>query len=154
MSDSEDSDRDSLDSIAPYENKSLPEDPAEQEKVMNVREAVRAWKARELPKMANSEPRGLGFLLKYKANSARLYNDLNTYLNTSQNNEKNMADSLYRSIVTAIGAPGSLPFHTRILLESLLERDLLELPFTVKPSVVNTYAKKGMRVETEFPDEE
>jgi len=154
MSDSEDSDRDSLDSIAPYENISVPDDPQEEEKLGSVREAVREWKERELGKNTNQKPNGLVSLRNYVANSARLYYDLNTYLNTSQNNEKNMEDKLYRSIVGAIGAPGSLPFHTRILLESLLERDLIELPFTIKPNVINSYAKEGIHTETDFPDEE
>lgn len=159
MSDSDSeysSDRDSLESIAPYETRGLQDDPQELQRIASVRDAVRTWKQRELDKNSNKnqKPKGLGSLRKYVANSAKLYYDLNTYLNTSQNDEKNMTDDLYRSIVAAIGVPGTLPFHTKFVLESLLERDLIELPFTIEPKVVNTYAKQGIHTNTDFPDEE
>jgi hypothetical protein len=124
--------------------------------VNQVRNGVRDWKLRELDKNTTetSQAHSLQGLRSYVAKSATLFYDLMGYMKTATNKEKNMKDVLYVSIVDAIGAPGALDYHVRNVLEHILQRDLLELPLTVEPKVVNTYAEKGLKVQTEFPDEE
>lgn len=124
--------------------------------ITNVRNSVRDWKLREMDANTSetSKANGLGGLRSYVAKTAQLFYDLQTYLNTSKNKEKNMADVLYVSIVEAIGIPATLNQHIRRLLEHFLQRDLVELPLTVEPTVINSYAQKGLEVKTEFPDEE
>lgn len=144
------SDSDSIHSDIQYD------DTLEEEKLMTVREAIRSWKLRELEKNTRQDQttKGLNPLRKYVANSARLFYDLQNYMATEKNKEKNMNDSLYVAIVQAIGSPEGLSFHFRALLQRMLERDLLELPFTVEPSIVDTFTQKGLTVDTNFPDEE
>ena len=151
-----DSDSDSLDSIAPYETRNAPEDPEEEAKLTSVREAVRTWKQREMEKNTDStvSAKSLGPLRSFVANSAQLFYDLQGYLDTSQNKESNLKDKLYVAIVSAIGSPAALTLHSKLLLTNLLERDLVELPFTMEPSIINSYAKKGLHAPTEFPEEE
>ena len=158
MSESEfdDSDRDSLSSIEAYDTMEEVQTPEEIQQINNVRNAVREWKTREFNKTSEktSEPKGLSMLRHYVSKSARLFYDLTNYLKTSKNDEQNMKDNLYRNIIAAIGIPGGLSFHVKTLLETLLQRDLLELPFTIEPSAINTYAKNGIQVQQEFPEEE
>jgi hypothetical protein len=124
--------------------------------VSEVRNSVREWKLREMDGNTNesSKAKGLQGLRNYVAKSATLFYDLINYMKTAQNKEQNMKDTLYVSIVNSIGAPGTLNYHVRTILEHILQRDLIELPFTVEPKVINSYAKKGLEVQTEFPDEE
>jgi hypothetical protein len=124
--------------------------------VNQVRNSVMNWKLREMDQNTTetSKANGLQGLRSYIAKSATLFYDLMNYMKTSKNKEQNMKDGLYVSIVDAIGIPGTLNYHVRTLLEHVLQRDLLELPFTVEPKVINTYAEKGLEVQTEFPDEE
>lgn len=158
MSDSglEDSDRDSLSSIDAFDTVESLESPDDKTKVINVRNAVRDWKVREFDKTTEnmSNAKGLQRLREYVAKSGRLYYDLANYLKTSQNKDQNMKDTLYVNIVMAIGVPGSLSYHLKTLLESLLERDLIELPYTIEPNVVNAYAKDGLEAQQDFPQEE
>ena len=152
----DDSDRDSLSSIDAFDTiENLPS-PDDQTKVVNVRTAVREWKVREFDKTTekSSNAKGLQGLRDYVAKAARLFYDLINYLKTSQNKDQNMKDTLYVNIVMAIGVPGSLGYHVKTVLESLLERDLIELPYTIEPKVVNTYAKDGMEAQQDFPQEE
>jgi hypothetical protein len=147
----------SLDSTNEMKNETdTPESPEEVEVLNNVRNAVQTWKTRELGKNkeTNANVQGFDPLRKYVSNSASLYYDLLNFLNTSKNNEKNMNDRLYVNIVSAIGIPGGLPFHLRTLLQHFLQRDLVELPYTVEPTVINSYADKGMVASKEFPEEE
>jgi hypothetical protein len=155
MSDTE-SDRDSLESINGFDNQDESVNEEELTKVKKVREAVQSWKTKEMDKntIHPSNSKGLGALRNYVAKSARLYYDLNTYLTTEKNTESNLNDKYYVNIITAIGIPGGLSYHLKELLQSLFERDLVELPFTLEPKVINSYAKKGERVNTEFPEEE
>jgi hypothetical protein len=154
MSDTE-SDRDSLELINDYDGeRDIPENEAMH--VNTVREAVKNWKQREMDKntLKENNTKGLGSLRNYVSKSAQLYYDLNTFMSTSKNNEKNMKDSLYVSIVSAIGNPGSLSFNLRTLLEHFLQRDLIELPFTLETNVINSHAEKGVSSQRDFPDEE
>ena len=152
----DESDRDSLSSMEAYDTREETQTPEEEEQIVNVRNAIRDWKTREFDNTTtpSSNAKGLGLLRKYVAKSARLFYDLTNYLKTSKNNEQNMKDTLYVNIVTAIGVPGSLSLHVKTVLENFLQRDLLELPFTIEPKVVNTYAKSGFQAQQEFPEEE
>jgi hypothetical protein len=155
MSDTE-SDKDSLESINAFDQEVESTNPEESTKLQTVREAVQGWKAKEMDKntMNVSNTKGLGALRNYVANSAKLFYDLNTYLETEKNNETNMNDRHYVKIITAIGIPGGLSVHLKSLLQHILERDLVELPFTLEPNIINSHAKKGIRIDTEFPEEE
>ena len=152
MSDSE-SDRESFDLQSVQE---VPESEVENEQVNTIRRAVQEWKTREIEKNteSNANAPGLNPLRKYVNNAARLYYDLNTFLTTSKNNEKNMSDKLYVNIVSAIGNPGALSFTMKTMLDHFFQRDLIELPYTMNPVLVNQYAKNGTKAETEFPEEE
>jgi len=157
MSERSERDTESIGSIEAFED--VPEtsmDLQEEERIHKVRESIKDWKLRELEANTrfNKKADGLDPLRKYVAKSARLFYDLQNYLTTSQNKEENMKDKLYLMIVTAIGPPASLSLHGRTLLQSGLERDLVELPLTVDPKIVNSYTKKGLTLETNFPDEE
>ena len=155
MSDSE-SETGSLSPIENYETHNIIEDPTDISHISNVRNAVREWKLREMDNNTSktSKANGLENLQNFVSKSARLYYDLNKYINTSKNDEKNMRDILYATIVDAIGIPASLNMHVKIMLQHILQRDLVELPFTVEPKVINTYAEKGFEASKEFPDEE
>ena len=155
MSDTE-SEKDSLESINAFDQDLQSINEEESTKLEVVRNAIQTWKAKEMDKntMNASNTKGLGSLRNYVAKSARLFYDLNTYLSTEKNNEANMKDKYYVNIITAIGIPGGLSLHVKSLLEHVLERDLVELPFTLDPNVINTHATKGVRVNTEFPEEE
>ncbi len=124
--------------------------------INRVRNSIMNWKLREKDEntLESSQANGLQGLRAYVAKSAMLFYDLMNYIKTSQNKEQNMKDVLYVSIIEAIGIPSTLNYHVRILLEHILQRDLIELPFTIEPKVINTYAEKGLEVKTEFPDEE
>ena len=154
----DDSDRDSLSSIEAHDTLDEAQSPEPEvvEKIHSVRNAVRDWKVREFDKTTEEKAnaKGLQNLRNFVSKSARLYYDVTNYIKTSKNNEQNMKDSLYVNIVTAIGIPGSLSFHVKTILESLLQRDLIELPFTIEPKAINTYAKDGMIAQQEFPEEE
>jgi hypothetical protein len=152
----DDSDRDSLSSIDAFDTVETLESPDDQTRITNTRNAVREWKVREFDKTTEqtSNAKGLKMLREYVAKSARLFYDLVNFMKTSQNKEQNMKDMLYVNIVTAIGVPGALSFHVKTILESLLERDLVELPFTIEPKVVNAYAKDGLQAQQDFPEEE
>ncbi len=128
----------------------------EENHVNRVRNSVRDWKLREKDENTTntSKANGLQGLRTYVAKSATLFYDLMNYIKTSQNKEQNMKDILYVNIIEAIGIPSTLNYHVRTMLEHILQRDLIELPFTVEPKVINTYAEKGLEVKTEFPDEE
>lgn len=151
----DDSDKDSLSSMEAYEIEEA-ENPEDIERMTNVRNAVREWKVRELDKTTEetANAKGLQNLRSFVAKTARLYYDLMNFLKTSKNNEQNMKDTLYVNIITAMGVPGSLSFHAKTILETLLQRDLLELPYTLEPKVINTYAKNGIKAQQEFPEEE
>ncbi len=153
--DSDRDSRDSLDNINDFDNE-MPENEEEVNQVNNVRNAIKEWKLREQDKNTNtnSNAKGLKTLRSYVTDTANLYYDLKNYLTTSQNKAKNMEDNLYVNIITAIGAPGALSNPLRILLDRVLERDLIELPFTVEPNVINSYAEEKLKVTTDFPDEE
>jgi hypothetical protein len=152
----DDSDRDSLSSMEAYDTHEEIENPEEKEKITSVRNAIRDWKTRELDKTTDdtANAKGLQNLRRFVAKTARLYYDLLQYLKTSQNKEQNMKDMLYVNIVRAIGAPGTLSFSVKTILETLLQRDLLELPYTIEPQVINSYAKNGLKAQQEFPEEE
>lgn len=132
----------------------IPEE--EQEQLASVRSAVRDWKLNELNKNTTpqSNVKSLQSLRTYVANAGRMYYDLLNYLKTSQNKEQNMKNTLYVNIVSSIGPPGSLSYPVKVLLESILERDLVELPYTLEPTLTNSYAEKGIRAQKEFPEEE
>ena len=154
MSDTE-SDKDSLDFINDYDG----ERPVPQEEIQQVnavRNAVRSWKEREMENntLREKNSKGLGSLRNYVSKSSQLYYDLNSFLKTSKNDEKNMKDNLYVSIVTAIGNPASLTSHLRTLMNYYLERDLVELPFTLEKNMINSQAEKGNVAQTDFPEEE
>jgi len=151
-----DSDSDSLESIAPYETRNAVEDPEEEARLATVRDAVRAWKLREMDRNTDStvSAKSLGPLRSFVANSAQLFYDLQSYLDTSQNKDSNLKDKLYVAIVSAIGSPAALTFHSKLMVSNLLERDLVELPFTMEPTVINSYAKKGLQAPVDFPEEE
>jgi hypothetical protein len=155
QSDSE-SDAGTLSPIENYDTNEIIEDEKEIQYVQNVRNKLQDWKLREMDKNTTerSNAKGLQGLRKYINKSAKLFYDLNSYINTSKNNEKNMKDVLYVSIIEAIGLPGALAYQTKMLLQHILERDLVELPFTMNPSAVNERAQKGIVVQTQFPDEE
>jgi hypothetical protein len=155
-SDSSTSTKDSLESIAKYDTEERKDLGENQEYITNVRDSVKNWKVRELDKNTENETnvKGLDPLRRYVANSSRLFYDLTNFLTTSQNTESNMKDSLYVKIISAIGNPGSLSFHLRSLVEHFLQRDLVELPFTLEPKITNSYAQKGVQVERNFPEEE
>ena len=152
----DDSDRESVNSMEAYNEKQEQQTPEDEGQIMNVRNAISNWKVREFDNTTRptSNAKGLQSLRQYVAKSARLFYDLTNYLRTSKNNEQNMKDSLYVTIVTAIGPPGSMGFHIKTVLEGLLQRDLVELPFTIEPKVVDTYAKNGIQAQQEFPEEE
>lgn len=152
----DDSDNDSLSSMEAYDTVEDLEDSKEVEKLTSIRNAVRDWKKNELDKTTDqtASPKGLDNLRKFVSKSAGLYYDITNYLKTSKNNEQNMKDSFYVNIIAAIGIPGSLSFHMKTLLENFLQRDLLELPFTLEPTAINTYAKTGVTAQQEFPEEE
>jgi hypothetical protein len=158
MSDTEDydSEKDSLSPIDRYDRSEIMEAPEDITKLTTVRNAIQSWKVNEFEKTSTptSNAKGLGSLRQYTAKSARLFYDIQNFLKTSKNNEQNMKDTYYVNIVTAIGVPGSLSFPLRTLLESALQRDLLELPYTIQPKVINTYAKDGLVAQQEFPEEE
>lgn len=146
---------DPLESINEYENKNT--DTVEDENhIEEVRKAVSEWKTKGLNQNVENtvKANGLEPLRAYVADTAQLYYDLNSYLKTSENEESNMKNTNYVKIITAIGSPASLSNHLMIVLQHLLKRDLIELPFTVDSKVVNSYAKKGQAVNTDFPDEE
>ncbi len=159
QSDSEysDSDKDSLESIARFdgdiENVESSEDNTY---IKNVRETVKNWKTKELNKNTqnNANPKGLNGLRVYVANASRLFYDLSNYLTTSKNKESNMKDSYYVKIISAIGNPGSLSEPLKSMLEHFLERDLVELPLTLEPNLSNAYAKNGVEMTRNFPEEE
>lgn len=155
MSDTE-SDRDSLESINAFDQEVESMNQEESTKLDTVREAVQTWKTKELDKntLNVSNTKGLGGLRNYVAKSARLFYDLSNYLSTEKNTETNLNDKYYVKIITAIGIPGGLSYHLKTLIEHMLERDLVELPFTLEPKIINTYASKGVRVNTQFPEEE
>ncbi len=124
--------------------------------VQNVRNAVQSWKLREMAKNkeVNANVQGFDPLRKYVSNAARLYYDLVQFLNTSKNKETNMMDKYYVNIVSAIGIPGSLPYSVRMILQHMLQRDLVELPYTMEPTIINAHAKQGSVATKEFPEEE
>jgi hypothetical protein len=155
MSDTE-SDKDSLESINAFDQELEPTNQEEISKLETVREAVQNWKNKEMDKntINVSNTKGLGALRNYVAKSARLFYDLNTYIKTEKNNETNMNDKYYVNIITAIGTPGGLTYHLKSLIQHMLERDLVELPFTLEPKVINSHANKGERINTQFPEEE
>jgi hypothetical protein len=150
-------DTDSIASIEAFDD--IPETPMdleEEERINKVRDSIKDWKLRELEANThfNTKANGLDPLRKFVSKSARLFYDLQNYLTTSQNKQENMKDNLYVMIVSAIGSPGTLSLHGRTLLQSLMERDLIELPLTVEPKIVNSYTKKGLTLNANFPDEE
>jgi hypothetical protein len=150
-------DTDSIASIEAFDD--IPETPMdleEEERINKVRDSIKDWKLRELEANThfNTKANGLDPLRKFVSKSARLFYDLQNYLTTSQNKQENMKDNLYVMIVSAIGSPGTLSLHGRTLLQSLMERDLVELPLTVEPKIVNSYTKKGLTLNANFPDEE
>jgi hypothetical protein len=150
-------DSESIASIEVFQD--LPENPLdreEEDRIENVRERIKTWKLRELKNNTgfNQKPNGLDPLRKFVTKSARLFYDLQEYIATSQNKDENLKDNLYMMIITAIGPPGSLSVHGRTLLQSFMERDLLELPLTVEPKIVNSYTKKGLRLNANFPEDE
>jgi hypothetical protein len=151
-----DSETDSLSSIEKYDMNEEVENTEDLARVTTVRNTVRDWKLREMDKNTEltSNPSGVSGLRNYVSKSARLFYDLTSYLNTSKNDEKNMKDTLYVSIVDAIGLPATLNLYVKTMLEHVLQQDLVELPYTVEPTVINAYARKGMEAQTEFPDEE
>jgi len=154
MSDSDDYDSEN-DSLSPIERaRESIEAPDDIAKLSRVRQAIQSWKVNEFDKTTRTNAKGLGSLRHYTANAARLFYDIMSFLKTSKNNEQNMKDTYYVNIVTAIGVPGSLSFPLQTLLENALQHDLLELPYTIQPNVVNTYAKDGLVAQQEFPEEE
>jgi hypothetical protein len=154
MSDSDDYDSEN-DSLSPIErSRESIEAPDDIAKLSSVRQAIQSWKVNEFDKTTRTNAKGLGSLRHYTAKAARLFYDIMSFLKTSKNNEQNMKDTYYVNIVTAIGLPGSLSFPLLTLLENALQHDLLELPYTIQPNVVNAYAKDGMVAQQEFPEEE
>lgn len=155
MSDTE-SETDSLGPMPETQTETTVESLEDQNQMQEIRSAVREWKTRELYKNTapNSNEKGYASLNKYIANAAQLFYDLIDYIKTSQNKEQNMRDSLYVKIVGAIGNPGALSQPLILALESLLSRDLIELPYTLEPKMTNAFAKEGIQAQKEFPEEE
>jgi len=152
----DDSDRESVNSMEAYNEMVGQDNQEEEEHIINVRNAIRNWKTREFDTTTgpNSKAKGLQLLRHYVAKSGRLFYDLTNYLQTSRNDEQNMKDILYVNIVAAIGVPSSLTPHSKTLIETFLQRDLVELPFTIEPKIVNSYAKNKFQAQQEFPEEE
>ena len=152
----DDSDRESVNSMEAYNESVGPSNQEEEEHIIHVRNAIQNWKTREFDTTTgpNSKAKGLQLLRHYVAKSGRLFYDLTNYLQTSRNDEQNMKDVLYVNIVAAIGAPASLSSHSKTVLETFLQRDLVELPFTIEPKIVNSYAKNKFQAQQEFPEEE
>lgn len=145
------------DSESSYEDRQ--EEPANEEEetaLQTIRSAVQNWKVREIGKNkeTNANVQGFDPLRKYVSNAARLYYDLLTFLKTSKNNETNMLDKYYVNIISAIGIPGALPYTLKTLIQHTLQRDLIELPYTMEPTIINAHAKEGNQATTEFPEEE
>lgn len=152
----DDSDRESVNSMEAYNEMVGQDNQEEEEHIINVRNAIRNWKTREFDTTTgpNSKAKGLQLLRHYVAKSGRLFYDLTNYLQTSRNDEQNMKDILYVNIVAAIGVPSSLTPHSKTLIETFLQRDLVELPFTIEPKIVNSYAKNKFQAQQQFPEEE
>lgn len=152
-----DTETESVDSISRYEEMPQNElDQKEDEQVNTIRNTVKEWKLRELEKNTqfNKKANGLDPLRKYIAKSARLYYDLQNFLQTEKNRDENLEDLLYMAIVIAIGSPGGLSSHSKTLIQHMLQRDLVELPLTVEPRIVNSFHQKGLIIKQNFPDEE
>lgn len=150
-----DTESDSLGSLTAYDRDDS-ENEEEDTQIESLRKIVQEWKTRELKKntAATANPRGLAPLQAYVANAAKLYYDMNDYLEKQTEKEENKQDGLYQSLRDAIGDPQMLRNHQRMMIHRLLERDLIEFPLTVDPKVVNTYTKKGFSGVPEFLDEE
>lgn len=146
----------SLENIADYEDKDIGPTEEEENHIEEVRKAVSSWKERELDKASDikQDPQSLDRIQQFLRLAAKLLYDLLNYIKSAKNNDENMKDKLYVKIVTAIGNPSDLTSHERINMEDILNRDLVELPFTVKPSMVNAHAKKGIKVSTNFSSDQ
>lgn len=150
-----DTESDSLESQTAYDGEEV-EPQEEEEKIETLRSLLHDWKVRELQKNTSltANPRGLVPLQTYLAKAAKLYYDVNDYIENQGEKEENEKDNLYRQLRDTIGTPTELSTHQRILIHRLLERDLIEFPLTVDPKVVNTYTKKGYSGVLEFLEEE
>lgn len=148
-----DSDSDnSLDDINSYEIKEIGPSNQEEEHIVNVREAVKTWKARELDKSADKKQDAASFnsLNNFLQATARLLYDIKEYIRSAKNKEENMKDHLYVKIIQAIGDPNELSSYERINIEDILNTDLIELPFTVDPHLINSYSKKKIKANTKI----
>jgi hypothetical protein len=150
-----DTESDSLGSLTAYDRDES-EHEQEETQVETLRKIVQEWKTRELKKNTepSANPKGLAPLQGYVANAARLYYDMNDYMEKQTEKEENKQDGLYQRLRDTIGDPQSLRNHQRTMIHRLLERDLIEFPLTVDPRAVNTYTKKGYSGVPEFLDEE
>lgn len=146
----------SLENINDYENIDVGPSEEEEDHIDSVRKAVKTWKMRELDKSADKkqDPASFNSLHHFLTAAAQLLIDISNYIKSSQNKDENMKDNLYVAIIQAIGDPNNLSSHERIHIENVLNRDLVELPFTVDPSIINAHAKKGIKANTKFYNEE
>lgn len=142
----------SLEDINSYEGTGGGPTQEEEERIERVREAVKIWKMREMDKSADKkqDPASFNGLHHFLIAAAKLLIDLSNYIKSSQNKDENMRDNLYVAIIQAIGHPDNLTSFERILIENNLKRDLVELPFTAEPSIIDAHAGKGIKADTKF----
>jgi hypothetical protein len=148
-----DSDSDqSLENINDFEGGEARPSEGEELRIDNVREAIKEWKIRELDKASDikQDPEGFARIQQFLQLAARLLYDLLDYIKSSKNKQENLKDKLYVNIVSAIGDPNELTSHERINIEDILNRDLVELPYTVEPRMINIHAKHGIHAATSF----
>ncbi len=146
----------SLENIADYEDRDIGPSEEEENHIEAVRNAVSIWKERELDKASDSkqDPQSLDRLKQFLVLAARLLYDLLNYIQSAKNKDENMKDKLYVKIITSIGNPDNLTTHERINIENILNRDLVELPFTVNPKMINAHAKKGIQIPHSFSSDQ
>jgi hypothetical protein len=118
-------------------------------KVKPVRESVKAWKLRELEKTTNDEtdPQDMTWLRKFVKAAALLYFDLIVYMDKAKNKDENMKDDLYVKIIGAIGIPSALSTTERFTIESMLNRDLVELPLTIEEAAIDERAESRQSLD-------
>lgn len=146
----------SLEHIADYEDRDIGPSEEEENHIEAVRNAIRLWKERELDKASDSkqDPQSLNRLQQFLVLAARLLYDLLNYMKSAKNKDENLRDKLYVKIISTIGHPDNLTSHERINIENILNRDLIELPFTVDPKIVNAHAKKGIKISDSFSSDQ
>lgn len=142
----------SLDDINAYEKKEVGPSKEEEDHIDSVREAVKRWKRRELDKSAGQKenPDSFNGLNNFLRATARLLYDIQEYISSAQNKEENMKDHLYVKIIQAIGNPFTLSSFERINIEDVLNTDLVELPYTVDPDLIDEFKEKKIKANTKI----